>query len=140
ESDVQVRKENMRNSLVSIIVILLAAVLAGGQAATHTTTAKAPAHPAPQPAAHPAIPAPSVSLPSEATVDSFLQQTFGYQKDLTWKISSIKPSTVAGLAEVNVVVASPQGQQLSRLYVSSDGEHAVVGDIIPFGARPFDPA
>jgi protein-disulfide isomerase len=59
---------------------------------------------------------------------------------LSWKISSIKPSSVAGLAEVNVVVASPQGQQLSRLYVSSDGEHAVVGDIIPFGARPFDPA
>src|SRR5215469_6252619 len=81
----------------------------------------------------------SADLPSEATVDSFLQQSFGYQEGLTWKISSIKPSPIAGLAEVTVILASEQGQQLSRFYVSPDGEHALVGDIIPFGARPFDP-
>jgi protein-disulfide isomerase len=46
---------------------------------------------------------------------------------------------VGGLAEVNVVLASPQGQQLSRFYVTSDGQHALTGDIIPFGAKPFDP-
>lgn len=79
-------------------------------------------------------------LPSEATVDSFLQQTFGYQKDLSWKISSIKPTGVADLAEVTVILASPQGQQLSKFYVSPDGQHAIIGDIIPFGARPFDRA
>jgi protein-disulfide isomerase len=82
----------------------------------------------------------SVNLPSEATVDSFLHQQFGYEKDLTWKISSIKPSTITGLAEVNVVLASPQGQQVTRFFVSPDGQHALVGEIIPFGARPFDPA
>ena len=82
----------------------------------------------------------SSNLPSESTVDAFLQQTFGWQKDLTWKISSIKPSLAPGLAEVTVVLATTQGQQLSKFYVSADGEHAVVGDIIPFGARPFDPA
>ena len=80
------------------------------------------------------------SLPSESTVDSFLQQTFGYQKDVSWKISSIRPALVAGLAEVTVVLASPQGQQFSKFYVSSDAQHALVGEIIPFGARPFDPA
>ncbi len=78
------------------------------------------------------------NVPSEATVDSFLQQTFGYEKDLTWKISSIKPSPVAGLAEVTVVLASSQGQQLTKLYITPDGQHALIGDIIPFGARPFD--
>ena len=78
-------------------------------------------------------------LPSEATVDAFLHQHFGYQPDLTWKISSIKPSIIPGLAEVNVVLASQQGQQFTRFYVSQDGKHALVGDIIPFGARPFDP-
>ena len=36
-----------------------------------------------------------------------------------------------------VTVASPKGQQISRFYVTGDGEHAVVGDIIPFGAAPF---
>jgi protein-disulfide isomerase len=83
---------------------------------------------------------PATSLPTEDTVNSFLQQTFGYQKDLTWKIASIRPSVVPGLAQVDVVLASPQGQQISRFYVGSDGAHAIVGEIIPFGARPFDPA
>jgi protein-disulfide isomerase len=82
----------------------------------------------------------TANLPSEATVDSFLHQQFGYQPDLTWKISGIRPSIVEGLAEVTVVLASPQGQQLTRFYVAPDGQHALVGDIIPFGARPFDPA
>ena len=91
--------------------------------------------------AAPAKPATSTqdTLPSEATVDSFLHQQFGYESDLTWKISSVKPSVIPGLAEVTVVLASQQGQQLSRFYVAPDGEHALVGDIIPFGARPFDP-
>lgn len=84
-------------------------------------------------------PSASANLPSEETVDSFLHQQFGYQPELTWKISSIKPSIIPGLAEVNVVLASPQGQQLTRFYVSPDGERALVGEIIPFGARPFDP-
>src|ERR1700756_268869 len=81
----------------------------------------------------------TANLPSEATVDAFLQQQFGYQPGLTWKIQSIKPSQIEGLAEVNVVLASDQGQQLSRFYVAPDGEHALVGDVIPFGPRPFDP-
>jgi protein-disulfide isomerase len=79
------------------------------------------------------------NLPSEATVDSFMQQTFGYEAEMSWKISSIKPAPAPGLAEVDVVMATPQGQQASRFYVTADGEHAVVGEIIPFGAKPFDP-
>jgi protein-disulfide isomerase len=79
------------------------------------------------------------NMPSESVVDSFLQQQFGYEKDLTWKIASIKPTGVADLAEVNVVLASPQGQQMMRFYVAPDGQHALAGEIIPFGPRPFDP-
>ncbi len=122
----------MRNSMNLILVVLFAASLAAAQTPEAKT---APAKPAEKSAA-----STGVNLPSESTVDSFLQQTFGYQPDLTWKISSIKPAAVAGLAEVSVVLASQQGQQLSRFYVSQDGMHAVVGDIIPFGAKPFDPA
>ena len=85
-------------------------------------------------------PTAATNLPSEETVDSFLHQQFGYQPDLTWKIASIKPSAIPGLAEVNVVLASQQGQQLTRFYVAPDGSRALVGEIIPFGARPFDPA
>ncbi len=78
------------------------------------------------------------NLPSEATVDSFLHEQFGYQADMTWKIVSIKPSQIEGLAEVTVVLANGQGQQSTRFYVGPDGEHALVGEVIPFGARPFD--
>jgi protein-disulfide isomerase len=79
-------------------------------------------------------------LPSESTVDSFMQQTFGYEPDVSWKIASIKPAPVPGLAEVNVILANPQGQQASRFYVTADGQHAVIGEIIPFGEKPFEAA
>jgi protein-disulfide isomerase len=69
-----------------------------------------------------------------------MKQQFGYEADLSWKISSIRPSPIPRLAEVTVVLATQQGQQLTRFYVSPDGEHALIGEVIPFGARPFDPA
>jgi len=122
----------MRSFLNSICFLLLASSLGAAQS---TPAEPAPAKPAAKLGTHA-----TADLPSEATVDSFLHQQFGYQADLTWKISGIRPSPVAGLAEVTVVLASPQGQQLSKFYVSPDGEHALVGEIIPFGARPFDPA
>jgi protein-disulfide isomerase len=129
----------MRSFLYAICLVLLAATLATAQTPTQApakdTAKTAPAKPAEKLGTH-ATP----DLPSEATVDSFLHETFGYQPDLTWKISGIVPSPVEGLAEVTVVLASPQGQQLTRFYVAPDGQHALVGDIIPFGARPFDPA
>jgi protein-disulfide isomerase len=71
-------------------------------------------------------------------VNGFLQQTFGYDSQLTWKIVSIKPSEAEGLAEVNVLMSGPQGQGTQRFFVSEDGQHAVVGDIIPFGKHPFE--
>src|ERR1700684_321036 len=122
----------MRTFLNSIFILLLAVTLAAAQ----TTPAKsAPAKPAEKSAS-----AESLNLPSEATVDSFLRQQFGYEADLTWKISSIKPSTVAGFAEITVVLANQQGQQLMRFFVAPDGKQALVGEIIPFGPKPFDPA
>jgi len=121
----------MRSLATSIVLILLAIGLAFGQ----TDKAAKPAKPADKLGTH-ATP----DLPSEATVDSFLQQQFGYQSDMTWKIASIKPSTIEGLAEVTVVLANQQGQQLTKFYVAADGQHALAGDIIPFGAKPFDPA
>lgn len=122
----------MRSSLNAVLIFIFLSTLASAQNATARPSLK-------DREKMPAT-APAASLPSEATVDSFLQQTFGYEKGITWKISGIKPAPVPGLAEVTVVLASPQGQQVSRFYVSSDGQHALVGDIIPFGARPFDPA
>ena len=123
----------MRSLLNSVCIL----VLAGGLAMAQTKPASAPASakPAAQLGTHA-----TADLPSEATVDSFLHQQFGYQTDLSWKISGIRPSPIPELAEVSVVLASPQGQQLTKFYVAQDGQHALVGEIIPFGAHPFDPA
>jgi protein-disulfide isomerase len=121
----------MRFLVNSILVLMLLTIGLSAQ----TTPAAKPAKPAEKLGTHAAP-----DLPSEATVDSFMQQQFGYQPDVTWKISSIKPSAIEGLAEVSVVIASQQGQQLSRFYVAPDGQHALIGDVIPFGAKPFDPA
>jgi len=115
----------MRRFLQPVFILLLTCGLVAAQSSSKKTD-KAPS-------------APEANLPSEATVNSFMQQTFGYEPQMSWKIASIKPAPVSGLAQVDVVMATPQGQQLSRFYVSADGEHAVVGDIIPFGAHPFAP-
>ena len=117
----------MRSSANLILTLLLACGLGSAQTATATKPAETSAGPA-------------VYLPSEATVDSFMRQTFGYESQVSWKIASIKPAGVPGLAQVDVVLATAQGQQPSRFYVTADGEHAVLGDIIPFGAKPFEPA
>jgi len=123
----------MRASITPILVLmLLVLILTCGVGAAQSSTNANPADKA--------APSSVVNLPSEATVDSFMQQTFGYEPNVTWKVSSIKPAPVPGLAQVDVVLASPQGQQSSRFYVTADGEHAVVGEIIPFGAKPFDHA
>lgn len=122
--------------LNSIFTLMLAGSLAAAQTTSTKPTLAKPGEKAPDKLGTHA----TADLPSEAVVDSFLHQQFGYQSDITWKIASIKPSPIEGLAEVNVVLASPQGQQLSRFYVGPDGKHAVVGDIIPFGAKPFEPA
>jgi protein-disulfide isomerase len=79
----------------------------------------------------------SANLPSEDTVNSFMQQTVGYDPSVTWKISSIKPSVAEGLSEVDVILTNPKGQSLSTFYVTPDGKHALAGEIMPFGAKPY---
>jgi protein-disulfide isomerase len=93
----------------------------------------------PQPAAAQAASKAAVTpnLPSEETVNAFLHEWFGYDPSLTSKISSIKPSEIEGLSEVNAVLSGAQGQQALKLYITPDGKHALIGDIIPFGAHPF---
>jgi protein-disulfide isomerase len=123
----------MRGSITPILVLmLLVLILTCGVGAAQSSTNSN--------SADKVATSSLVNLPSEATVDSFMQQTFGYEPNVTWKVSSIKPAPVPGLAQVDVVLASPQGQQSSRFYVTAEGEHAVVGEIIPFGAKPFDHA
>jgi protein-disulfide isomerase len=122
-----IERKYMHRKLSCLSILILQAAMAVAQ--------QKPAAPASKPAA--SATSKATALPSEDTVNAFLQQTFGYNSQLSWKIQDIRPSTAQGLAEVDVVIVSPQGQQPNKFYVSADGEHAVVGDIIPFGAHPF---
>ena len=78
-------------------------------------------------------------LPSEETVNAFMRATFGYEPDVSWKIDSIRPSKAQGLAQVTVIVSNPQGKQQSVFYVTPDGQHALLGEVIPFGVHPYAP-
>jgi len=118
---------------------LLAALLFSGIAIAQTQPAH-PAKAAAKAAATSAAAECTTVLPTEDTVNSFLFQMFGYDATITWKVNEIRPSEVLGLAEVSVVLTNPQGSNLARLLVSSDGKHVMTGDILPFGAKPFDDA
>ena len=85
-------------------------------------------------------PAAKAGLPSEDTVNSFLYQMFGYDATITWKIAEIRSSELVGLTEVTVIISNPQGSNANKLYVTADGKHAITGDVLPFGAKPFDDA
>ncbi len=119
----------MRRTLLAVLL------LSGIVIAQTKPTAKPAAKATPSASADAAT-----ALPTEDTVNAFLFQMFGYDATITWKINEIRPSQIAGLAEVTVVVSNPQGSNQNRLLVSADGKRAVSGDILPFGAKPFEDA
>lgn len=77
------------------------------------------------------------ALPSEATVNEFLESFFGFTPGLSWKVNLIRRAADPALVEVSVMMTTPDGDQPMRLYVTPDGRHAVAGDWLPFGADPF---
>jgi len=114
----------MQRQLIPIVLLL----------ATLTVAQQKPAAPAHAPSAKPAS---AAGLPSEEAVNGFMQQTFGYETGVTWKIISIKPTSAEGLSEVQLIITGPQGPQSARFYVTADGKHAVAGELMPFGVKPF---
>jgi protein-disulfide isomerase len=104
------------------------------------TTPTLQTRPAAKPVATSSANAGTTVLPTEDTVNSFLFQMFGYDPTVTWKVIEIRPSEVPGLAEVSIVLTNSQGSTPNRLLVSADGKRAVTGDILPFGAKPFEDA
>jgi protein-disulfide isomerase len=93
-----------------------------------------------KPAAAPKTSTPAAAgLPSEETVNGFMQATFGYEPAVSWKIKDIRPSKAKGLAEVTVALTTTQGQREQVFYVTPDGKHAVLGEVIPFGTHPYEP-
>jgi len=121
---------DMRNRLKVLAVIMALSMTAAAQ---QKPAAKTKTNSANQLGTHA-----TANLPSEEDVNAFLHETFGYDSQLTWKIAGIRPSQAEGLAEVTVQISGPQGQGEQKFFVTEDGKHAVVGDVIPFGAHPFE--
>jgi protein-disulfide isomerase len=97
--------------------------------------------PAAKPAAKPADSTPAAAasnIPSEEIINAFMQQMVGYNPEVTWRVAEVRPTVVPGLTEVVVVITDSKGSNSNKFYVSADGKHAVTGDIIPFGAKPFE--
>lgn len=111
-----------------LFALLVLVTLSFAQQKPATSHASAPPHTAK---------ASADALPSEEVVNAFLEQTFGYDPSVSWKVNGIKPAEAEGLAEVDVSISTPQGVQGLKFYVTPDGHHAVNGEILPFGAHPY---
>jgi len=121
----------MKSSLSVLLLIVTVAVSSLAQSGAGAPPANANAAQSPAPSR------PETTLPSEATLNAFFHRMFGVDPGLAFKVISVKPSPVAGLAEVITLVGTPGGQQTMRFFVSADQQHVIVGDLRPFGADPF---
>ncbi|MGZ4788924.1 MAG: DsbA family protein [Terriglobales bacterium] len=101
-----------------------------------------------QPATKPAPPSgvaaqtqskPAGNMPSQEMVEQFLRHTFGYEQNLKWKITAIKPAEDPSLTEIDILMNTPEGQQGLKLFVTPDQKFAVSGEFVPFGADPYAP-
>ena len=119
----------MKKSIALCIAFLVVGSVSAQRA--RRTTAK----PAPAPPVASAPVAKAAPLPSQKTVEMFMQRMFGQDANIKWQILAINPSSIYNVADVVVGIGEPP--QVSHLYVMPDGEHAIVGDVVPFGADPF---
>jgi len=117
---------NRLTSLLLSIVLSGLSVTAFGQTSAKSTSSSKPASTNG-----------GTALPSEATVNSFLKQMFGWNQELSWRIAEIKPSEAPGIAQVAVVFSTPKGEQVTRIYITPDEKYAFTGELVPFGADPF---
>jgi protein-disulfide isomerase len=79
------------------------------------------------------------SLPSRATVDSFLQHMFSVDPSVSWTVMGIKPSSAAGIAEIDLDVKTPQKNAQQKIFVLPGNKQAIIGEMVPFPGEPGAP-
>ena len=125
------------------------------QASAQQQVPPAPAEPQAAPAQEPAAPAPAgppsfpkpdpanftASTPTKEAVNSFLEQSWGYDETRLWQVEAIYKTQVEGVSKVIIYIADKTGKQKMQglsFFVLPDGKHIVAGeDILPFGERPY---
>lgn len=123
----------MKKIIALAIVFLIALPVISAQ--TAKSTAKPSATPAKRSGAPSSAAAPA--LPSRNEIDAALQRSFGYDPAISWNILDIRQSPIPGVADVLV---SMNKQNPVQVFVSADGQNAIIGELIPFGPNPFAPA
>jgi len=113
-----------------IVIFMISASLAFSQKTGSKKTATA----GPTQHAEPSAPPPML-LPSHAQIDAAMQRNFGYDPGVTWNILDVRQSPIPGLAEV---ILSINRQQTIHLYMSTDVQSAIVGNLLPFGPNPYE--
>jgi len=148
--------------LPAALLLSLFAFAAVAQTPAQTPSAPAPQGPAvkvppaslaapPPTAAPPADPLPpanprffTATTPSLATVNAFLNQVWGFDKDRIYRVMAIQTTAAPGVTKVTVFVTTKEPgakPQAAIFYVLPDGTHAIGegSGVVPFGATPFAP-
>lgn len=130
---------------------MLSAVLALAAPAAMIAQQTAPAVNAPAPGPHaqtaPANPFPAVNpknftaaSPTREEVDSFLKALWGYDENRIWSVAAVLKTQAPGVSRVVVFVgdkSQPGKGSQTEFYTTPDGKHAIAGQVIDFGAKPF---
>jgi protein-disulfide isomerase len=120
----------MKKLLGIMLVSAISACLAFSQTTSGKNTAPSKAAPARQHAEPPPM-----LLPSHAQIDAAMQRNFGYDPSVQWNILDVHQSPIPGIAEV---IISINRQQTIHLYMSTEAQSAIVGNLLPFGPNPFE--
>jgi protein-disulfide isomerase len=122
---------SMRNFLKCSAVLLLSVSL-------FAQTAAKKAIPAAKPAAEAASAALPPGAPTQALAEAYFKRMFGYDPNVQVKVVNIGLSPIPDLYEISAMFVTAEGQQSGHWYVSKDLKHAIAGDLLPFGADPFE--
>jgi len=82
----------------------------------------------------------TAASPTTADVDGFLKAIWGYDQNRIWSVAAIQSTAAPGVAKITVFVADktqPGKASQTVFFTTPDGKHAIAGDVMDFGAKPF---
>ena len=136
-------------SLAALVPFSLSVFAAAAQQQVPPAPAQEPSATAPSgptPAAAPAFPKPdpanfTATTPSKEVINSFLQNSWGYDDTRIWQVQAILKTSVDGVSKVVIFVGDKSGKQKPsalQFFALPDGKHIIAGDeVIPFGDHPY---
>jgi protein-disulfide isomerase len=78
----------------------------------------------------------SAKMPTKDEVEAAMKRTLGYDPSLTWIVYDIRPAVIPGVADILVSINKQNPQ---HIYMSTESQNAIVGEMLPFGPDPFVP-